>query len=200
MAHRISKGFAENERPRVATLYWEAFAAKLHVVMGPRDKAHAFISRHLNPEFALVARDPARQVIGVAGFKTNKGALLGGELSDLAAVYGWPSALWRAPLLALVERPLADEVLLMDGICVASEARGSGLGTALLSAIKNEALVQGRTAVRLDVIDTNPRAKALYERQGFVDQGQEHIGPLRWIFGFRSATKMCWSAATTSKL
>ena len=78
----------------------------------------------------------------------------------------------------------------MDGICVDADARGCGLGTALLQAIKDDARAQGKTAVRLDVIDTNPRARALYEREGFDAIGTETLGPFSLIFGFRSSTRM----------
>jgi len=186
----ISSGFSDAERATVAALYWEAFAAKLHYVMGPQDKALKFISAQLNPEFALVARGQDDRVLGVAGFKTSQGALISGGLRDLAAVYGWTSTLWRAPLLGLIERDLSDDVLLMDGICVASHARGMGLGSALLQAIKAETQSRGLSAVRLDVIDTNPRARGLYERRGFEAIGTENLGPLRWVFGFKSSTKM----------
>jgi len=44
----------------------------------------------------------------------------------------------------------------------------------------------------LDVIDSPSRApaRALYEREGYVEAGRENLGPLRWAFGFRSSTKM----------
>jgi ribosomal protein S18 acetylase RimI-like enzyme len=186
----ISEGFEDHERPVIAALYWEAFSAKLGRVMGPEHKALRFIATQLDPKFALVARNADGDVLGVAGYKTSHGALIGGGLADLARAYGWLSMLWRAPLLALVERDLADDILLMDGICVGPAARGMGLGSALLDAIKDTARALGLGAVRLDVIDTNPRAKALYERKGFVGIGEEDIGPLRWVFGFSASTKM----------
>ncbi len=193
MKFTISKGFEEDERDRIAALYWEAFAAKLHYVLGPRHKALTFLSEQLNPDCALTARGADGTVLGVAGFKTAQGALIGGEMRDLARIYGWLSACWRGPLLGLVERDLENGILLMDGICVGADARGLGLGTALLRAIKDEAQQQGLNAVRLDVISTNPRARALYEREGFIAIGHENLGLFRFIFGFRSATKMLWS-------
>ena len=186
----ISAGFSDAERETVAALYWEAFAAKLHYVLGPPEKAMQFITAQLNPTYALVARGPEGQVLGVAGFKTSQGALIGGEMNDIAAVYGWLASLWRVPLLALVERDLADDILLMDGICVTAAARGMGLGSALLQAIKDEASNRRLSSIRLDVIDSNPRARALYERQGFEPMGTEQLGPLRWVFGFKSSTRM----------
>lgn len=190
MEFTISNGFSEDERSRVADLYWAAFSGKLHYVLGPPAKALRFLSDQLNPAFALVARDAGHSVQGVAGFKTAEGSLIGGNLRDIARSYGFLSACWRGPLLGLVERDLSDDTLLMDGICVAGEARGQGLGSALLNAIRETAKAQGKSSIRLDVIDTNPRARALYERIGFEATDQEHLGPFRLIFGFRSATRM----------
>jgi ribosomal protein S18 acetylase RimI-like enzyme len=187
---QVTKGFGDDERRIVATLYWEAFSAKLGRVMGPEAKAMQFLETQLDPDYALIARASSGQILGVAGFKTSEGSMVGGELTDLARVYGWLSTLWRAPILALVERDLAEDILLMDGICVTADARGLGVGSALLDAILATAQERGVSAVRLDVINTNPRAKALYERLGFKAIGQEHLGPLSWVFGFKSATKM----------
>ena len=190
----ITKGFTPNEQDLVARLFWQAFRAKLTVLLRPEHKALAFLASVLSPDHALIARDSGGRLLGVAGFKTHQGGLVGGGLQDLAAVYGWPGAVWRGFLLGFMERSVAPDTMLMDGIFVAADARGLGVGTALLQAVKAHALAQGRSAVRLDVIDSNPRAKALYLREGFEPTGQEHLGPLRFVFGFRSATQMVWKA------
>ncbi|WP_366525452.1 GNAT family N-acetyltransferase [uncultured Ruegeria sp.] len=192
MTISISRGFTAAERPQAAALFWQAFAAKLSRVMGPDDKGSAFFETVLNPDFALVARDLDGQMLGLAGFKTKEGGLAGGSMTDLARVYGWFGAIWRGLILSVLERDLQPGVFQMDGIFVAAEARGQGVGTALLAAIKAQARQAGMTEVRLDVIDTNPRARALYEREGFQAMGQEQTGPFKHIFGFNSATKMCW--------
>ncbi len=193
MTVTVSQGFTEAERSQAAALFWQAFAAKLHKVMGPDDKGLAFFERALAPDFALVARDSSGRLLGLAGFKTAEGGLAGGSLSDLARVYGWFGALWRGMVLSVLERDLKPGVFQMDGIFVAAEARGQGVGTMLLSAIKDEARSRGMAEVQLDVIDTNPRAQALYEREGFKPVGYEKTGPFRHLFGFSSATKMSWA-------
>ena len=190
----ISDGFTDAERDTVARLYWTAFAAKLGPLLGPDARALPFFAQIITPAFALTARDAAGTVIGVAGFKAANGALTGGGLRDIAAHYGWLGALWRGPLLGLLERDLAPDTLLMDGICVDASARGLGVGTALLHAIKTEAQSRGLHHVRLDVIDINPRARALYNREGFVADAPQHLGPLRLLFGFSTATPMVWTA------
>ena len=129
-------------------------------------------------------------LMGLAGFRTAEGSFAGGTADDLRAVYGRAGAPWRGVLLRLLGREVDNARFLMDGICVAPEARGRGIGSRLVEAVCAEASARGYAEVRLDVIDTNWRAKALYERLGFAVAGEERIGPLRHIFGFHSATTM----------
>lgn len=187
---KIRHGIAPEHRSQVAVLYWGAFGAKLGRVMGPQPKALVFINRVLDSNHGISAVSDNGQVLGVTGFKTHQGALVGGTFKDMVAVYGRLGALGRSALLSLLERDLENERFLMDGIFVASEARRQGVGTALLQALFDLAYVRGYKEIRLDVIDTNPRARALYQRMGFAEVQTDHLGPLSWIYGFRSATKM----------
>lgn len=186
----IRNGIPDADRTQVTALYWGAFGAKLGKVMQPEVKALAFITRVLDGTHAICAHDEAGHLLGVAGFKTYKGALVGGTFRDLCQIYGIWGATWRAGFLSLLERDTENERFLMDGIFVAPDARGQGVGTALLNAIKAEAKTRSYARVRLDVIDSNPRARALYERSGFVATQTHQLGPLRYIFGFKSATTM----------
>lgn len=187
---RIEHGFADADRPLIAALYWEAFGAKLGRAMGPRRKALAFFERALNPSHALCARDADGTLLGVAGFKTFDGALVGGTMTDMSRVYGWPGTLWRVALLAALERDTENARFLMDGLFVAPSARGRGVGSELLSAIAREARHRGYAEVRLDVVEGNDRARALYEREGFRAVATQSTGLLHHVFGFRSATTM----------
>ena len=186
----IRNGFPPGQRQAAVRHFWAAFRDKLYKVLGPEDKARVFLSRVANPDYAISAITDDGTLLGLAGFKTEGGAFMDGGLRDLAAVYGLSGAAWRGPLLATLERPCAPGVLLMDGIFVSEQARGMGVGSALLEALKAEARQRGLTRVRLDVIDSNPRARTLYERHGFVPQGTRRTGPFRYIFGFRASTTM----------
>ncbi|MCW1930816.1 GNAT family N-acetyltransferase [Pararhodobacter zhoushanensis] len=187
---RIIHGIPPDQIDTAAALYWQAFGGKLGRLMRPEEKALRFFAQVIVPAFAISAVDADGQLLGLAGFKTDAGGLVAGGLADLARVYGWPGALWRGPLLALLERELEPGVLQMDGICVSAQARGQGVGTALLAAIKERAAQRGDRVVRLDVINTNPRAEALYRREGFAPVSRESLGPFRWLFGFSSALRM----------
>lgn len=187
---RITHGFRDADRPAIAALYWEAFGRKLGRALGPRDRALRFIARVLSPDHAVCAWDEEGRLLGVAGFKTQDGALVGGALADMARVYGRLGALWRLGLLALLSRDTENARFLMDGLFVAPEARGRGVGTRLLAAIAEEARLRGYREVRLDVVEENARARALYERLGYRPVARHSTGLLRFVFRFRAATTM----------
>ncbi len=190
MGMTVQYGLPLHLRADAVRLYWQAFGGKLGRVLGPDRLAFALLNRVMRADHAIVALSDTGALLGVVGFKSPQGAFVGGGLADLWAVYGSFGTLWRAGLLWLLERDLDNDRFLMDGICVDDGARGKGVGTALLDAICDEARKRGYPSVRLDVIDTNPRARALYERQGFVPTRTSGIGPLRLIFGFSTTTTM----------
>lgn len=187
---KITRGIERHDIAEAARLYWLAFGDKLGRVMGPEHRATAYIQRALGVDHAVCAHDQCGKLIGIIGFKTYEGALVGGRLRDLAAVYGVVGALWRAALMALFVSDVDNERFLIDGLAVAPSARGQGVGTALLHAIFAEARRQGYAEVRLEVAGSNHRARALYERIGFVPVTQVDMGLLRHIFDFDSTTIM----------
>ena len=68
----------------------------------------------------------------------------------------------------------------IDGVAVLPEARGHGIGTRLLDEALAIARESGKRWVRLHVVDTNPRAQALYERLGYR---VTKVEPTRWMSG-----------------
>ncbi|MEQ5872662.1 GNAT family N-acetyltransferase [Sagittula sp. NFXS13] len=186
----IESGFRAEHRHQAALGYWRAFSRKLRYPFGPEGKAVSFIEGVLDPTHAISAVSNEGQFLGMVGFKTPNGALVGGGLGDLARTYGWIGATWRGLLINILERDCSDRSLLMDGIFVEPEARGRGVGTALLHAVERHAASMQLQRIRLDVIDTNSRARVLYEREGFAPLSVLSLGPLKPIFGFSSATQM----------
>ena len=177
-------------RAEAVQLYWQAFGGKLGRVMGPEPLALRFLTRVLRGDHAIVALDAQGALLGMAGFKTPAGSFAGGEMADVLAIYGRLGAAWRLPLLWMLGHEVDNDRFLLDGICVARGARGQGIGSALMQAIEAEAVARGYEQVRLDVIDSNWRAKALYLRLGYTVEKTDDIGLLRFAFGFRSATTM----------
>ncbi|SDI87396.1 GNAT family N-acetyltransferase [Aliiruegeria lutimaris] len=188
---RIETGFPEDQRDRVAYLFWEAFSGKLGRVLAPERKALAFIEHALDPSHALSALSEQGELLGIAGFKTYRGGLLTAGFQDMARVYGLLGAAWRGSLLDMLERPISEKQMLLDGLFVAAEARGQGVGSSLIDAVVAQARWNDMAEIRLDVIDANIRARALYERYGFSPTERIELGWLSRIFGFHHATTMC---------
>lgn len=190
MGVSVLKGLQEPLRQQAARLYWIAFGEKLGRVLGPDQKALAFFVRVIRADHCVVAVDAAGALLGLGGFKSPEASFAGGSWADLKAIYGNWGGLWRGWVLWALNREVDNDRFLLDGICVAPSARGQGVGTALLAALYQEARLRGYQSVRLDVVDTNQRARALYEREGFIATRTDQLGPLKYIFGFASSTTM----------
>ena len=186
----IEHGLRPEHRDAAVDLFWDAFKGKLAPVMRPEAMALSFLRGAVDPAHAISAVSSGGDLLGIVGFKTSKGGFVGGGIRQLCAAYGYFGGVWRGLLLSVLDRPLETDSLLMDGIFVSPSARGQGVGTALLGAVKQKARALGATNVRLDVIDINTRARALYERQGFVARETSDAGLFAHVFGFRSSTRM----------
>jgi ribosomal protein S18 acetylase RimI-like enzyme len=187
---RVIAGLPDRLRPAAARLYWQAFGEKLGRVMGPADRAQAFLESAIRGDHALCALGDGDALLGLIGFRSVTGAFAEGTPDQWRAVYGRVGALWRAEVLRALVREVDNDRFLIDGLCVAQDARGRGVGTALIEAISVRAMSLGYHELRLDVIDSNLRARALYERLGFRALRTEPIGMLRHLFGFDASTTM----------
>lgn len=189
MTFTLQLGIDERQRDTAARLYWEAFGSKLGRVMGPEAKALAYLNRVIRCDHAVAALQDG-QLIGLAGFKSPLGGFADGGWHDMRAVYGTLGAVWRLALLMALTREVDNRRFLVDGICVAHPHRGQGVGAALLGGLCDVARARGYGAVRLEVVDTNLRARALYQRQGFRVTRRDEMGVLRHAFGFAATTTM----------
>ncbi|RKS71173.1 acetyltransferase (GNAT) family protein [Actinomadura pelletieri DSM 43383] len=187
---RLRRGIPEGAEGQVAGLYWEAFGRKLGAALGPPEKGRAFLAAHLNHDRGIAVLDDEGRVVGVAGYNLGGRALTGGTARDVLSAYGVFNGVLRLVPLALFTRTPAKGELVMDGICVAAELRGSGIGGMLLREIIAIAAEHACSRIRLDVIDVNPRARALYERHGFIAVRTQQTPFLRGLMGFGAVTTM----------
>lgn len=188
-------GLPDQFLAQAVALYDEAFGQKFSVAIPDKGERISFLEACLNPDYAIVAI--AGDVLaGVAGYHTAEGSFTGNfpaggagykALVKRLGVIGGSRA---AVVLSLYERHTTPGELLMDGIAVNSSFRGQGIGSRLLDEITAHAADHGFNRVRLDVIDTNPRAKQLYERKGFTTIATEEFPYLKWLLGFSSTTTM----------
>ncbi|MEM9030272.1 MAG: GNAT family N-acetyltransferase [Pseudomonadota bacterium] len=181
-------GVTQAQIARATRIYCEAFADKLSPFLGSVDRMVEPLSSALVADRAVVAMRGG-EVVGVVGFKVRGRGLFEPTFWQFTKAYGW-SGPFRLLGLSFLDRPERPGELLLDGLAVAADARGQGLGTGLLKAIEAHAARLGKVSVGLDVVDTNPRARELYERLGFTATKTTDIGAMRMVFPFRSVTRM----------
>lgn len=190
MTIHIETGQQHTNTMALAHLYEEAFGAKFCRAIPDKAKRIVILSKSFVPKYSFVAYSN-QEIVGLSGFNVSAGSLTGGiGVKGLIRHLGLLSGLWASIIFHLFERkPQAGE-LLMDGIAVDSQHRGQGIGSLLLDRIIQYAKENGFNSVRLDVIDSNPRARKLYESKGFIAQKVDHYPYMKWLVGFASSTTM----------
>jgi len=185
----IQHGIPTTHIEQAANLYYTAFYTKLQPIFRNDTNGKTVLQRSINGDYAFAAIHQGA-LVGLAGYKTANGQLLDIQPNVMRDVFGFVGGWTRLLALAILSRELEAETLLMDGIMVDESMRGKGIGSRLLDAIMTYACAQNYQHVRLDVVDTNPRARQLYERKGFIAQKSEHYRWLKPIFGFSGTTTM----------
>ena len=189
-AVRYQFGIPESLRHDAARLYDESFEAKFSIAVPDKGQRLLLLADSLVLPFS-VAAIASGELVGLAGFHTPEGSFTDGMTSrKLFRSLGLWRGLRAATVFSLYNRPLQGSELLMDGIAVREGMRGQGIGTKLLQELKQYARENGHSRIRLDVVDTNPAAKRLYERQGFVTTDIKHFDNLRGLLGFGASATM----------
>jgi len=188
---QIITGLTPEQLPKAIALFDTAFERKMSLAIADVGARRRFFGEIFSMQACLGALKDG-EVIGAAGFQTPTTAFSGGltgrgvSWSTIRRYLGFFQSLRAALFFKLYERETDAETLLMDGIFVDEAARGLGIGRKLLEALIVYGEEHGFKKLKLGVIDTNPRAKALYERVGFVVQARKEMGILKWVLGFGS--------------
>lgn len=186
----IQKGWDSWQSKSIAMLYEQAFGPKFAKAIPEKRTRIELLSEGFVPEFSFAALFQG-DVIGLAGFQNAEGSLTAGiKAVKLIKRLGVIRGLYACLVLSLFHRQPRSQELVMDGIAVDQRFRGAGIGSRLLTAIISYAHRSGFKSVRLDVIDSNPRARKLYESKGFVAVKRSTFPYLKWLIGFSGSTTM----------
>jgi ribosomal protein S18 acetylase RimI-like enzyme len=188
-AVKIQLGLRLEWRKAAAELYWEAFSRKLQPLFGEPARAIRLVASGLELQRA-VAAEAESQLVGLAGFHHAGQHFVNFAYRDVIAEYGWLGGTWRYGVGLLLNRRSQPGELLMDGIVTHSDWRGRGVGQRLFADLIAFGQEHRYRAIRLDVVDTNPRARQLYERLGFEPVVTHRIPWLRELCGFSAVTTM----------
>jgi len=179
----------------LVALYLEAFGRKAeHLLFMTADRATiaAVTRRSIRPEQGLYAMREGR-VVGYLGLEARGGRrFLDPTLAILTDAFGRWGGLWRYGVhmgIAVFE-PHKRGALQIDQLAVGAAARGQGIGTRLIEAAAAIAREEGYARLTLDVIDTNPAARRLYERLGFRLVRRQRLGAWTRRAGFEAVDFM----------
>lgn len=180
----------EAHRHAAARLYDAAFGRKLGAAIRDDAARLAVLGAGLDLTRGIAAFESDR-LVGLAGIHDTEGSLTGGiGFAMMRRLIGPWRAMRAYAVFALLDRTPEPQELLMDGIVVASDHRGRGIGTGLFGVLEEYAASRGLGRIRLDVVDTNPDARRLYEGLGFEAVGTRRTPYLRSLMGFSASTTM----------
>jgi len=162
----IRRGALEGERPAVAEVYWHAFAQKVEPYVGSRDAGLIIMAESFRLDRTILAlRDGA--VVGVAGLDYGTTTFVSPSLVTCHRLLGLRRGIGAYLGLRFFHGGKSAGQLRIDSLAVAPNERGSGVGRLLLHEVFALARERGFTSVILEVVDSNPRARNLYELLGF---------------------------------
>ena len=185
----IRFGLPEHCRRQAAEICYQAFRQKFEPIMSSQQHGIAILEKAFDPELAIVALRQDR-LAGVAGLQYDGRQFVDVRASAFTKEFGWLSGLLRCTLFAFFVQHQRKGELLIESIAVDSSMRGKGIGTRLLQAVFDFARANGFGSVRLEVVDTNPGARRLYERLGFVPAKTQKYPILHGVMGFSATTTM----------
>ncbi|WP_238655700.1 GNAT family N-acetyltransferase [Paenibacillus piscarius] len=162
----------EEQKREVARLYYQAFTLKfsgIWIFSRKEQDIVEVLSRCLRYDNALYAVYEGK-VVGFAGMETGDGFFMALSYRSLRQTFGVLGGAWRYAAYGfyrLLNGDTPSNTVHIDPLVVSAEARGLGVGTRLLEAVFAWSKEADRGKVMLEVVDTNPLAKKLYERVGF---------------------------------
>ena len=172
------------DAPALARLYMEAFGSKLRWAFGkytdamPAIVLELLLHDQMRLSETLVAEADG-QVAGMAVLRRDhKHRVRWLKVWQIVRrhVGGWRVFTATFIMAAMCSNLCTPTRSYLESLAVDSHYRGQGIGTLLLERCFEESQQAGKREISLHVVDTNPRAKQLYERMGFRTVRTERFG------------------------
>jgi GNAT superfamily N-acetyltransferase len=169
----ITRGLTADQVPAAVAILLDAFGEKIAYELRPTsdEQAVRITTAGIAPERAWCAVGSDGSLLGVAGVAEPGRPFFHIPFVLLVREFGLPGALWRwaYSLMEVLAHPRRRGTRRVEVLAVREDSRGVGVGTALL-----------------EVVDTNGRAKELYERAGFRATRTVRSGLLTAGAGYRA--------------
>ena len=190
MSIQIQFGVPKNQRSKIAKIYYEAFQDKLSRIFSNKQKVETLISTSLRDERILVAYKDG-VVVGFAGLQYQGKKFMDPSLTQAVRIYGLETI--RVLLFfafSIFTKPKPNQ-LYLEILAVSKDQQNKGIGTKLIQSTINHARSKKIPQIKLEVVNTNPKAKKLYQRIGFGKVKDHKIPyPFSALIGFNIITEM----------
>lgn len=175
-------------------VFLSGFEQKIdHLMLKPRSRAQALRIYRDGADFSSGIYAVSRgRVTGMLGFHYQNQKFINLNLATLKREFGFFGGVTRKLSGSVFKdiHPLGHDEVRVQVIAVDNAFRGTGVGHRLLETLFAFGRTRGLSGVRLEVVDTNPGAKKLYEELGFADCGTLPYGPIAAKAGFSSQFRM----------
>ncbi|MHA1520778.1 MAG: GNAT family N-acetyltransferase [Promethearchaeota archaeon] len=188
----IGNSLSEPQKDAILEIIYEAFEKKitnLELIPESKEQGLRIFKESANFEQCIIAFSQST-VVGGVGMSFRDRRFYKFRWKVLRKEFGTWGALWRSVIQAFSLGKLKDDEIYIGVIAVSKLYRGKGIGTQLLKAVEDYAREKGFKFITLEVINTNPRAHALYERFGFENIKERKFGAITKRAGFTSSFKM----------
>ena len=178
-------------KSKFADIYLQAFNRKITCLIKPRQVAKEIIIKSLNYDMSLQAFDRDNKLVGFLGYQTSEREFISYKYYNFRKYFNPINAFLKWIILKMFMPKLAGTVIRIDSVAVEDDYRGQGIGTALIEKFLDFVKINNYKKTLLEVVDTNPRAKKLYERFGFYTKKRINYYFLARKAGFSAEDIMC---------
>ncbi|MBU0970793.1 MAG: GNAT family N-acetyltransferase [Proteobacteria bacterium] len=188
---KIQNRLAIEHKGAATKLFLDAFGSKFFPILGKGEKTQNLIESSINSYQCISALENGK-LVGILAIQYGNESFIDISFSELKAVYGPVKGLVKLALLSLFDYQPIEKEIHIECISVDGSSRGKGIGTKLLDELFSRSEKDGAHKVTLEVVDSNPKAIALYKKIGFVVEKHSKIWPINKIVGwsFNNVIKM----------
>ncbi len=180
----IRNGLSQRYFSDAASLFLDSLGDKFYPILGDKQKAQTLLELSINQKNCFSAMSE-NTLLGVLAYQISNTNFLSMSLQNIVNVYGIFSGIPKALALSQLEHKTDKNDIYIEAVAVSESARGQGVGTKLFEALFAYAAEHKFSSITLQVIDTNPKAEALYKRLGFEIIKRSQIWPFNILFGWK---------------
>ncbi len=182
----------EDDKNIITNILYESFDMKFKPLFKrfSSEETIGIIKASLNQAEGILYKEDDT-ILGVAVFSTkqNPGMEITKDMRKRLGLFSYHLYRW----LFQSEKLTDEGIIKLEMIATKTETRGKGVGTTLIHKMIEYAKRSEYNKITLEVVNTNPRAKALYERMGFTTYKHHHTGIFTRAFDFSGFDDMSLS-------